>query len=151
MAVSKTMVQKAKQEEVAAPVPKKEPETPTKPALVPNHQIPPSAGDIKSDDIKTDLKSLRPLASKTNHVLKDPQKAMIMLNKLSKEDEELMQRSIKKFNEAKPDRMKDLGPVRRRHMDNGASSDSESDGEGGPKKLKSKFAVLFHMQRGIKM
>merc|ERR1711899_698394 len=73
MAVSKTMVQKAKQEEVAAPVPKKEPETPTKPALVPNHQIPPG-GDIKSDDIKTDLKSLRPLASKTNHVLKDPQK-----------------------------------------------------------------------------
>ena len=108
-------------------------------------------GDIKLEASKHAANVLMPPPK--NNVLKP----MLMLNKMSKEDAELMQRSLKDFVKSQPERAKDLGVVRgRRRLDvdkygasDGASSDSDSDDEndGKPKKLKSKFFRATEKER----
>ena len=70
-------------------------------------------------------------------------KPMLKLNKLSKEDEELMQKSLKAFAKEKPQRAQDLGVTgqraRRRELKYSDGSGSDSDETDEPKKLKSKF------------
>lgn len=79
-----------------------------------------------------------------------------MLNKLSKADEELMQRSLKEFAKDNPQRAKDyLGSSNSRSSvrrtiakySDGSDSDSDSDGNNEPKKPKSKFFRATEKER----
>ncbi len=79
-------------------------------------------------------------------------KPVLMLNKLSKEDEELMQKSLKAFAAQNPEKAQKMGmnsrSNNRQNSDGNASSDSESDdGDGSPKKLKSKFFRATEKER----
>ena len=107
-------------------------------------------------EVKEETKPSTTVASNIkNNVLKP----MLMLNKLTKEDEELMQRSLKAFVKENPKRAEDLGvlstPRLRRglaakHSDGGASSESDSEEDEGsaePKKLKSKFFRATEKER----
>ena len=73
-------------------------------------------------------------------------KPMLKLSKLSKEDEELMQKSLKAFAKENPQRAQDLGVTGGRsrraakiEYSDGSDSDSDETDNGEPKKLKSKF------------
>ena len=98
-----------------------------------------------------------------NNDLKDL-KPTLMLNKLSKEDEELMQKSLKLYAKENPQRAQDLGVtdqrgqikssrsriIQNKYSDGGDESDSDSDEEGGsnePKKLRSKFFRATEKER----
>ena len=125
--------------------------------------------DAKQTPVVVSLRSLRkaPKAEpKPNHDqnLNDEKpknnvlKPMLKLSKLTKEDEELMQKSLRAFAKENPQRAQDLGVIggsragrsrggpgnARAHSD-GASSDSDSDDE--PKKLKSKFFKATEKER----
>ena len=95
-----------------------------------------------------------------NNDLKDL-KPTLMLNKLSKEDEELMQKSLKLYAKENPQRAQDLGVTDQRGQikssrsriqnkySDGGESDSDSDEEGSnePKKLRSKFFRATEKER----
>ena len=88
-------------------------------------------------------------------------KPTLMLSKLSKEDEELMQKSLKLYAKENPQRAQDLGVTDQRGQikssrsriqskySDGADSDSDSDEENSnePKKLKSKFFRATEKER----
>ena len=148
-AVSKTMEVKAKIEEDTKKVAKIESNQPatTNSHPVANH----TTSDMKSGDIKLEQKPTKiALQPSKNNVLKP----MLMLNKMSKEDAELMQKSLKDFAKHNPERAQNLlNPVRssrrRLELSDGGSSDSDSDNQNNaePKKLKSKFFRATEKER----
>ena len=150
-AVSKTMEVKAKIEEDTKKVAKIEsnqPATTNSHPVVANH----ATSDMKSGDtVKLEQKPTKiALQPSKNNVLKP----MLMLNKMSKEDAELMQKSLKDFAKHNPERAQNLlNPVRssrrRLELSDGGSSDSDSDNQNNaePKKLKSKFFRATEKER----
>ena len=150
-AVSKTMEVKAKIEEDTKRVAKIEsnqPATTNSHPVVANH----ATSDMKSGDtVKLEQKPTKiALQPSKNNVLKP----MLMLNKMSKEDAELMQKSLKDFAKHNPERAQNLlNPVRssrrRLELSDGGSSDSDSDNQNNaePKKLKSKFFRATEKER----
>lgn len=109
-----------------------------------NHVQPSSQASVQAASNSTVVKD-----EKKNNVLKP----MLMLNKLTKEDEELMQKSLKAFAKENPKRAQDLGVIggRRKinkYSDGTATSDSDSDdNDGKPKELKSKFFRATEKER----
>lgn len=153
-------VQPAQQQQQAAPqqqqvVPSQNPiDQPLKdePAVTPNHVQPsPSAAGGNVAPPPMPLASNVVKDEKKNNVLKP----MLMLNKLTKEDEELMQKSLKAFAKENPKRAQDLGVIKGRHQrrinkysDGASDSDSDSDDNAGkPKELKSKFFRATEKER----
>ena len=151
-AVSKTMEVKAKIEEdtkkQVAKIESNQPATTNSHPVVANH----ATSDMKSGDtVKLEQKPTKiALQPSKNNVLKP----MLMLNKMSKEDAELMQKSLKDFAKHNPERAQNLlNPVRssrrRLELSDGGSSDSDSDNQNNaePKKLKSKFFRATEKER----
>ena len=127
-------------------------------AVQQQQSVQPTSQDSTTEQkpVRISLTQSKPAANATqNHVdgikeEKPPKnnttlKPMLKLNKLSKEDEELMQKSLKAFAKENPQRAKDMGVIgggraRRRELKySDGESDSDSDETDEPKKLKSKF------------
>ena len=100
-----------------------------------------------------------PSLLRKNNDLKDL-KPTLMLNKLSKEDEELMQKSLKLYAKENPQRAQDLGVtdqrgqikssrsrIQNKYSDGGSDSDSDEEGSNEPKKLRSKFFRATEKER----
>ena len=105
-------------------------------------------------EVKDEIKPVVPSIMK-NNVLKPN----LILNKLTKEEEEMMQKSLKAFVKDNPKRAQDLGVTSRsrrsamtnatniKHSD-GSESESDEDGDPNePKKLRSKFFRATEKER----
>ncbi len=138
----------------APTMPQVQPQPPEQHAPLVNHHQAQEQPQTKLEP-KIDPETPSKANSESKNNIMKPMKPMLMLNKLSKEDEELMQKSIKAYAKQNPDRAQDLGlknqRVNRRTL-NKIESPSSSDSEGGnendgPKKPKSKFFRATEKER----